>query len=767
MIKGALWAKWILSLGLILVTTWLVAMHGWALWRHAPDGHASLWRFLVVSFAMWFAPGLCWFRWGVKTCPSLLEYWLGVLTGSVVTSGVLVWSLYFAGVYGVPVAWCLVVILAGSGLAALPWSKVLKAPARLFRSLEALSWIELSGLIMVVLFGVSMWVQATGAPLTSWDAIISWDKWACDMAERQGFGRYLLGGYPQLLPSLCSVSYKLAGTWGTGFPDEQLLMHGYAAPFAMLLLFAIIRLCRLCDVSWIPCVFLCASIGSLQAWWLAGYVDVPATALIVSATALLTSLMRGILIMRNRFVVVVWIAVVLFGVGFIKGYGLLWVVFIPILAAALVRRSGAKRAVRWPLLAGGMGLALLLLSSFYIHQRVLASRMELAESDPRLHTFALQIDKSSLYDRSAKAALVRVKEALDEMGSPVDGRAGWVPPNIKRVMIGAGIVAGCLPGGVPLLGAAAVIHWCVWEETAAYDWRNALPALILFCFVCVLGWGRMGHRFGTLACTVAVLVIAWPWMVRQGQAIAGYIKNAGSSESVAVWSKRPDLRLRAVAPHQFVVRVIAEQSPLGQRARSVYVPDELSRQLGSRGVYTLKGNVFAGVHPGDLLICNKHDPEPPAFTRIASMRLPGYDRLLCCKPELSPASWSVVRSEGVIVVPGPVGMTVKGKGWLSLTVAPLVAAGSGDSIILALQFDSPEAASACSLELPESWDMITNIRSRICPITDGVWIRTVVWLDRGEGFVPDRPVERTILLKVNRGVPITIVGILAETIRQK
>lgn len=179
-------------------------------------------------------------------------------------------------------------------------------------------------------------------------------------------------------------------------------------------------------------------------------------------------------------------------------------------------------------------------------------------------------------------------------------------------------------------------------------------------------------------------------------------------------------------------------------------------------VYTLKGNVFTDVKPGDLLICNKNDPEPSAFTPIARLQLPGYEKLLCAKPALSPASWSVSRGEGVTVTNGPAGWTVTGVGWLTLKIDSLVAANSGDSIILAIQFKSPEEAAFCSLELPDSWDTITNIRSRVCPITDGAWIRAVIWLDRGEGFGPGNTVDRNVQLNVHRPSSVTIVGIKTE-----
>jgi hypothetical protein len=766
--RFSLWAKRGMSIGLVLLIAWMVSKHGWALWRYAPDGHASLWRFLGVTFALWLAPGLCWFRWGVKACPSSLDHCLGVVVGSVTTSGLMVWALHFVGLYYVQVAWTLVVVLFGLGMVAFPWRSLVKVPGRVCRSLESLSWVELSAFSMVVLFGATLCLQATGAPLTSWDAIVSWDKWASDMAERQGFGRYLLGGYPQLLPSLCSVSYKLAGSWDGGFPDEQLLMHGYAAPFAILLLFSIIRLCRTWGIPWVPCILLSMSIGSLQEWWISGYVDVPATALIVSALVLLTSLLRGTLVMKSRYLAIGWIGVILFGVGFIKGYGLLWVIFIPILTAVAVWRLGGRPALSWKLLVSGVGLAVLLLSPFYVHQRFLTTHMEQVDSNSRLHSFALDVNKPGLYDHSASAVRARIMGEVDGIGHAWKARFALLPPEVRRVLIGVGVLGGALPGGAPAVAGAMMLQWWVWEKTAAYDSRNLLPALILLCVLFSLGWKRVGVRMGRVGPALGVMAamaITWPWLTQEVTEIAGCIKDAGSRGSVGIWAERIESRLRRVSPHQFFVRVIAEQSPLGKRAHYIYAPDELYRHLGARGIYTLKGNVFTDVQPGDLLICNKNEPEPAAFTPIATLRFPGYEKLLCAKLALVPTSWSVTRSEGVTVSNGAAGLTVTGEGWLTLKIESLIAANSGDSIILGIQFGSPEEAAACSLELPDSWDTITNIRSRVCPITDGVWIRAVIWLDRGEGFVPGNSVDRTVQLRIPQRGSMTVAGIWVEHLK--
>lgn len=760
------YAKRVIGGLLLLVGLGLLWRHFGALWRGAPEGHAAIWRVLLVSFALWVAPGVCWIRWGVKACPSQLEQLVLILASSVASSTLLIWILYGAGMYTLPVARALVVALAGAGLAAVPWRRLHAIPSRLVRSLASLSWLELLVLVFVAGFLLEITVHTVGVPLTSWDAIISWDKWACDMAERKGLGSYLMGGYPQLLPSLCSLAYKLSGTGMAGFPDEQLLMHDFAAPFAVLLVLALIQLCRLWGAPWASTLLLCLSVGSFQAWWRSGYVDIPATAMVMATLALWTSYARGSLAMRKRWVAMAWLGIMMYGAAFSKGYGLMWVLLVPVLVFIRCRSQVSFRAGGWSVIVGAIALAVLLVAPFYLHQRLLSAHLEKIEMSPRLHTFTVDVNKSAMYDRSGTAIRERVLEVLDGVGCATPSHPAVLPRAVQRVLLGAGVVTGaCLSGGLAALALAMLAQWWVWDCTAAYDARNLLPAVVLLCILFSAGWHRLTACLGKGGPVVSVAVVlgmAWPWGVQEAHEVTACLKQIGAGESVKVWSVPADLRLRAVAAHQFLMRVILTQSPHGQRAPLIYLPDELYRHLGVRGVYTLKGNSFTQVAEGDLLIRNRNEPCSGDFTPVATLRLPGYESLSCCKPRLKPVPWSVASHQGVAVATNQSGLSVVGEGVLDLKIEPLLMAASGDSVIIAIQFGSPAEAAASSLEIPEAWDAITHIRTRVCPITDGAWIRAFVWLDRGEGFLDADAFERTVRVHVTGKAATTLTGIQAE-----
>lgn len=749
-----------------LVLVFGLVHHLLMLWRLAPEGHGAIWRCAAVAIVLWIAPGICWLRWGVRQSRSLLDQALLVATVSTATSAIFLWFLYMAGAYSAGVAQFMVIIGLALSLLAFPWRHLPRLPRRLVDSITSCSWPDLAVLLLALAFCAGIAITTTGHPLTSWDAIVSWDKWACDMAERERFGNYLLGGYPQLLPSLCSLLHKFSGTALASFPDEQLLMHNFAAPFALLLVLALTRLCRLWSASAAICLLLAMSLGPLQAWWRSGYVDIPATAYIVAAIALLTAVARSELVFRKAMAPL-FIGLVLFAVGFTKGYGLAWLVLIPLLVAIQSRAAPAFRQQGWKHLLAGLLAAVLLLLPFYLQQRWLNSHVERIDLDPRLHTFTVSVDKSVLYDQSPRALSQRAREALSGFGQLPSRAQEWIAPGHRSALIAAGMVLGAssLPG-LALTGSIG-LQWWMWETTSAYDTRNLIPALVLLCVVIAMGGPRLPGRTGALGRLIyglVVMAIAGPWILQEGKSLCHVLRPSSSRSLLKVWSRNPDQRLRAVAPHQFYLKVLLEQSPLGRRASRIYAPDELYRHLGQRGIYTLKGNVFTRVTQGDLLLRNTNDPSPQGFVALATLKYPGYASLSCQQPNLAPTPWSLRTGDSALRT-NPVDTALTTSQPILLSCPHLNEMGSGDVLIVAVQFDTPEQAGRCSLQLPEAWDTLTHLRSGLAPIQDGCWIRLVIWLDRGEGFTLPNTIDRAIALQIPPGSNITIRRVETELIR--
>ena len=90
-----------------------------------------------------------------------------------------------------------------------------------------------------------MFVDAATSPFHVWDTVVSWDKWATDMAARTNLYRYPQGGYPQLLPMFNSLIYKVTGHYGSGLPDDQYALHAFQPVLGFVLIAASIRAAQL------------------------------------------------------------------------------------------------------------------------------------------------------------------------------------------------------------------------------------------------------------------------------------------------------------------------------------------------------------------------------------------------------------------------------------------------------------------------------------------------------------------------------------------
>ena len=81
-------------------------------------------------------------------------------------------------------------------------------------------------------------LDAWTSPITWWDGLASWGKWAADWGRRTSSAHYVVGGYPQLVPRLVSVMYKLTGAHSALLPLDFFALHGFFVLFAAWFLLA-------------------------------------------------------------------------------------------------------------------------------------------------------------------------------------------------------------------------------------------------------------------------------------------------------------------------------------------------------------------------------------------------------------------------------------------------------------------------------------------------------------------------------------------------
>ena len=102
---------------------------------------------------------------------------MGAYTRPALISGLIMMLL--GGIYG---AWSI-----------MPSLSQLVSRTHRIGTLSLLEWVTL---LLGFLFVQGLFERVIGTPMVSWDALVSWDKWAVDAAGRQSLGCYAMGGYP-------------------------------------------------------------------------------------------------------------------------------------------------------------------------------------------------------------------------------------------------------------------------------------------------------------------------------------------------------------------------------------------------------------------------------------------------------------------------------------------------------------------------------------------------------------------------------------------
>jgi len=129
-------------------------------------------------------------------------------------------------------------------------------------------------------------VDAASTPMTWWDGLATWGKWAADWGRRTDSAGYLVGGYPQLVPRVISVLYKLTGSHSDILPIDFFAAHVFHVVFAAWFVLAAVRVTELLDLPAWPAVL--AGLGSslFREHTGAGTVDVLLAAQVMTLLAL-------------------------------------------------------------------------------------------------------------------------------------------------------------------------------------------------------------------------------------------------------------------------------------------------------------------------------------------------------------------------------------------------------------------------------------------------------------------------------------------------
>ena len=729
----------------------------------APHGPGSLVRFTLVTVVLCSGPGLFALRRFPDLDASRLGQGLWVVLISLGGNILAVWLLYTLGLYTPAATWA---VVTGSAVLGVLGARALRpaAAARAFHDW----WISQPVLDRVVFAVLALdlalvCLQTAGTHFWAWDSIVSWDKWGCDMAERTGLGRYVMGGYPQMLPALYSVTYKLAGTWLQGLPDEQLLLHGLNAAFAVLLLAGLIRLCAVLRVRGSLAAVVLVGNQHLRGWFDLGYADIPATAVAIGSLALLLGRAQTVAEMngRSRRAAGWLLALPVFLMGFSKAQGLLYAL-LGFGAALWLVPAGSRRSLA-AALGPGLAAGFVLVAPFYAHQLYYSRHSDRADPDPRCHTMIVEAAKPKLIDVSWARALeqgedlakaYRQMPALNRIDGSLYGAVFW-----------SAVLAAAFIRRLRVVAVMAAAGYLLWFFTVSYDWRNAFVPLALFAVMIAGTVTALADRWrkpawaGSVLMALAVLFFGtgWAWTVAKS--------GSGWRQAVfapPMWRTELEGRFQVASPGFRVVRVFLQESPLGRRANRIYCANILYRYLGDKGVYTLKGNSFTDVRPGDLLLHSDGEPFPQDFVPVAKMQSLVYDTLAMVAPGGEPVDVDIRPGAGMRVTGDSAeGFTLAGTGMAELFLnLPFNLAGQ--SVVL-FRIDYEPADADIGFSLSPEWEEMSVLGTRLLFHTHQGQARGLVWLDKlhvGQALTAPRPIR----LEKQTAEDVRIRRVLVESV---
>ena len=487
--------------------------------------------------------------------------------------------------------------------------------------------IDRAVLAAAALFILVYLIDAATSPMTWWDGLASWGKWAPDWGRRTHSANYLVGGYPQLVPRIISVLYKLSGNYSDVLPLDFFAAHVFYTFFAAWFVVAAVRLCDLLELPAWPAIL--AGLGSLlfREHIGAGTVDVLLAAQVTTLLALYLGWSRGA---WRTAIDPAWVlAASVFATMFTKLTGIIG----PLLVLSLqpsVRRRFASAGWSTPRRALLLGFALLL--PFIIEQGYTELRIARFRPDP---------SEVNLSVRQTPALLATDAE-LTYRGGGLTSRPHLVQlrfwnsydvPATLRVAFSL-FLFGCLalslrawfPRAVLPVLLLYALMWGVWSS---YDQRNIFAALPVVAIVATYG-ALYAYRLrpsivwqsGIALFAGLFLVLAGGGLLKELQArVKAVTGPGGAAARLQAIAGGPDARIDFFypqhAPDYRYVRALAEHT----RARHVLVTSPMFRFFRN-GAHALSLWPYDQVAPGDVFVAHEwhRPPDVPGWTFVQQGR---------------------------------------------------------------------------------------------------------------------------------------------------
>jgi hypothetical protein len=490
-----------------------------------------------------------------------------------------------------------------------------------------LSRADAAGAILCLVFLTVGVFECLTTPLTAWDAVMTWDKWATEWALRTDMSERKLAHYPQLMPMVSSLLYKITNTAREPLPLTQFTLHAVQPVIGMFLVLAILRLAAILRVAAWPALLLFFGSVTMTAVAKAAIGDLLAATLFLACITLFFGVAGLHISSRRAFAA--FFALLFFGAIFVKANNLT-ILIVPFILFAMLRR-GRKEWSRFPPgLVTGLALALFLFSTYVVHQfanietPVSHLRLDEVNFEPSNFPGSLAAGTAGLY--SADSPAIRwwksAKLFLGDYELPSSAQIPVVA--LSLVTLAASFFS---PRFWPLV-VVMLVHAGIWGHYTAYDTRNLASAVPLFGLLLAGGFSVAFERASGPTTARAFLrdalsVAAFGSLLFLGYRVAIRVEQSASllltqwKDHVAAMDAPPAGRIQAFFPMESPAYQFIQSLPPLRESKHIMAGYHLYRWFPNGG-YPLSTWYMDGLLPGDTVAL---------LSKVIPGRRPYYDRL--------------------------------------------------------------------------------------------------------------------------------------------
>ena len=673
----------------------------------------------LLLVAMFLGPGaaLCPH---IRRClpPPPAARFICIVLTSIFTTSFAVWILYFLGVYTRTAALIFATILIGSllvGIARFRWSATAKS---VFDGFAGLSWPDKFGLALSVWF-LTFSTLRSFEPFSTWDALVSWDKWGRDMGARNGLGGYVMGAYPQLIPTIYSLFYKIFATPdSTIIPDATYFAHLANGLLDWLVVPAALVLCRRLGASLLLFSAIFFGNGFLNEWFATGYVDTSTTAFFLCTAALVVDWNFDTGPCRWSSAVFRFVPAAA-TLCFAKGQGVLLTFFAALLIFCRPLAGNSRKAAA---AIAALAAGVLIVLPYPVHQRVVWNSGR-AETDIRLHTMPVRVENPAAGTPTFSRAFKFAREFAGSYKPPfVAAFPSYTFP--VAIILSAGLILSLRKRRILVIAIAAALGWTAWFRLASYDWRNAsqIAALTALCTAAGLRFNFKSQRLLSTAAVFECLIA----LALSGNALS-FISDRQTLSMSSLWRFPPDERPSGLCGPRFD---LLAYSPLTSKAQHVFTQNTDVWLLGGKAVY-LWHPFAAGVTRETLDVAAVFRDQLGALdrefwksfelasgfqTQVIGIVQPGYERVC-----------ATIEPEDLKKTPQPLPAVISEPG--TYWIHSAIGAGAGDVALYDFEVEADDYKSV-RMVVGRDWNDVTSYRGICDFVREGCSFRVLFWLDR-------------------------------------